>query len=99
MQAAMREYNKTKGYWLAGKQCAVFGKLTATEVHHKFGRAGRLLLWTPGWIPVSKNGHRWIHDNPQVARDLGYFGPVGTWNDYKRAVAFVEKNPTGLHCL
>lgn len=61
------------------------------EVHHVFGKIGRLLRWVPGWMPVSKQGHRWIHANPEEARKRGWLGPIGTWNDFERAKAFVEQ--------
>jgi hypothetical protein len=56
------------------------------EVHHRYGRAGRLLLWELGWLLVSKQGHRWVHQNPDRARELGFLCPVGCWNDFKRAM-------------
>lgn len=59
------------------------------EVHHVFGRAGRLLLWKPGWLAVSKWGHRVIHAFPDVARRIGWMAPEHIWNDFKRAEQFV----------
>jgi hypothetical protein len=66
----------------------ISGKVT--EVHHRFGRVGRLLRWQAGWLGVSKQGHRWIHEHVEKARELGFVGPVGTWNDFERARAFME---------
>jgi hypothetical protein len=63
-----------------------------TEVHHVYGRVGRLLNWKPGWLGVSKEGHRWVHANPEQARSLGFLGPVGTYNDYERARKDFENN-------
>ena len=57
------------------------------EVHHKYGRMGKLLTWKPGWIAVSKQGHRWIHSHITDARDYGWICPVGMWNDQKIVVA------------
>ena len=51
------------------------------EVHHKFGRMGDLLRWQPGWLLVSKAGHRWIHSNIAEARRRGWIAPHGKWND------------------
>ncbi len=59
---------------------------TLSECHHKYGRVGRLLRWQPGWIAMSKQGHRWCHQNVAEATRRGWFGPAGTWNDYERAV-------------
>lgn len=42
----------------------------ATEIHHRRGR-GRFLLKVETWIPVSKEGHLWIHQNQGEARKLG----------------------------
>lgn len=60
------------------------------EIHHIHGRAGKLLRFQKAWVAVSKQGHRWIHSNPEEARRYGWLGPVGTWNDFERAKAFVE---------
>jgi hypothetical protein len=54
------------------------------EVHHMFGRRGRLLNWQPGWMPVSKQGHRWVHANIREARRLCFYAPLGFWEDWKR---------------
>ena len=53
----------------------------ATQVHHVFGRRGKLLLWEPGWKFVSMDGHRWIENNMNLARQLGLLAPVGKYND------------------
>lgn len=55
------------------------------QCHHVFGRRGQLLLWTPGWMAVSAAGHRWIHNNPAKATEMGFLGPTGTYNDFVRA--------------
>ena len=53
----------------------------ATQVHHVFGRRGKLLLWEPGWKFVSMDGHLWIENNKKLARQLGLLAPVGKYND------------------
>jgi hypothetical protein len=58
---------------------AVSGKIT--ECHHKFGRLGPLLNWKPGWLGVSKLGHRWIHQNIARARLHGWIAERGDWNN------------------
>jgi hypothetical protein len=50
------------------------------DVHHRFGRLGELLFWEPGYMAVCNNCHRWIHDHPAKARELGLLAPVGQWN-------------------
>jgi hypothetical protein len=60
------------------------------EVHHVYGRRGRLLRWQPGWKAVSKQGHRWVHEHVAEAVARGWIGPPGTWNDYERARKHAE---------
>jgi len=58
-------------------------KQPATEVHHKAGRIGfadewarlnnvPLLIDVRYFLGVSRNGHRWIEENPEEAKKLGY---------------------------
>jgi hypothetical protein len=47
-------------------------KQQTTDIHHKKGRIGKLFLDTRYWIAVSRNGHRWIEENPIEAKKLGY---------------------------
>jgi hypothetical protein len=81
--AAMREYAKKRKAFLAlHPYCEVTLALsifrfawslrTATEVHHKAGRTGNNYLDESTWMAVSREGHRWIHDNPSEARRLGW---------------------------
>lgn len=91
LASARRSYRARVKVWLEGKMCAVFQHLPATECHHKFGRSGRLLLWEPGWVALSKAAHEMVHSQPEWARKFGLFGPLGTWNDFDRAYAY-ERN-------
>ena len=43
-------------------------------------RRGMLLLHEPFWVPVSWEGHRWIDDHRQRARELGLLCPLGSYN-------------------
>jgi hypothetical protein len=61
-----------------------------TEVHHRFGRRGKLLLERRWFLGVSRLGHRWIHMHPEEAQKRGWIGPPGTWNDYERARKHAE---------
>lgn len=52
-------------------KCPVTGQ-KATEVHHKKGRIGDLLLDQRYWLAVSSEGHRKIEMNPEWAKENGY---------------------------
>lgn len=60
--------------------------MRATECHHVYGRKltrrGDLLLAFEWCAPVSREGHRWIEENPDAARELGLLAPVGKWNTW-----------------
>ena len=80
-----REYIRQKKQFLVGELCVVFpwnGKhpRTATQVHHVRGRLGKLLLDQMYWLPVSAEGHQWIHSHIQEARKMGYICAKGSWN-------------------
>jgi len=49
------------------------------EVHHLRGRAGNLLLDERFWMPISKQGHRWVHSNMDEARKRGWLCSKGDW--------------------
>lgn len=75
--ARLREYMKLRQVFLVENPvCEVTARLKdeavpATEVHHMKGR-GRYLLDTSTWLPVSREGHQLIHNNPKWARARGY---------------------------
>lgn len=100
MTKLMAQYRKQKAVFLAKfPTCAVFpcrqGSLItrrATEVHHMRGRQGSLLLDERFWLPVSSEGHRWIHDNPDKARRMGYLCAKGSWNQSSRLIARTASN-------
>lgn len=75
----LREYRKAAKAFLVGKVCPVTGQ-PASQIHHVFGRLGRLLLWQPGWIGVSAYGHDLIHRHPEIARERGWLAEKGNWN-------------------
>jgi hypothetical protein len=58
-----------------------------SETHHFYGRLGKLLLAKWGWIALSKQGHRFCHEQIVIARALGFIAPVGCWNNYEAAKA------------
>jgi hypothetical protein len=55
-------------------------KVRATQCHHYQGRRGMLLLFEPFWVPVSFEGHRWIDEHRQRARELELLCPLGRYN-------------------
>lgn len=65
------------------KFCRLFPGNLATEVHHKKGRVGYaddwarrngipLLIDVRYFLPVSREGHNKIENNPEWAKALGY---------------------------
>lgn len=72
--------------WKIGKFCAVMQKIhgqqvPAVQCHHRNGRYGGLLMFELFWIPVSEEGHLWIHENPEKARENGWLCSEQDWND------------------
>jgi hypothetical protein len=75
-----RAYSIAKDLFLAkeeNKFCPVIAKLenktiSATEVHHTNGREGERLNDQEYWLAVSREGHQWIHANPELAREQGW---------------------------
>lgn len=51
-----------------------------SEVHHTRGRLAGLLREQRFWIPVSKQGHRFIHSNIEYSRKRGWICAAGDWN-------------------
>lgn len=68
------EYYKLRADFLnlpENKICPVTGEPT-TDVHHKKGRTGDLLLDIRFWLAVSRTGHDKIESNPNWAKKMGY---------------------------
>lgn len=53
------------------QKCPITGKPT-TDVHHMKGRIGNLLLDTRYWVALSREGHRFVEENPEWAKENGY---------------------------
>ena len=51
------------------KMCRVYPWLEATDIHHMWGTENWRLLIVEWWLPVSRAGHDYIHDNPEEAFD------------------------------
>lgn len=83
-----RLYRSRVKEWLhltENRWCRVYLKLLnqhvpATQCHHYQGRRGMLLLYEPFWIPVSWEGHRWIDEHRDQARQLALLCPLGRYN-------------------
>ena len=75
-----KEYLKAKQEFLAGKHCAVYPCFPAKEIHHTHGRLKKLLMYKRYWLPVSREGHNWIHLNIAEARKYGWICRKGLWN-------------------
>jgi len=46
--------------------------LPTTDIHHKKGRVGNLYLNTQFWIALSREGHKFVEENPEWAKVNGY---------------------------
>jgi len=53
------------------KICPITGWPT-TEIHHKKGRIGELFLDERYWIALSREGHQYVEENPEWAKENGY---------------------------
>lgn len=72
MQKDMILYGKLRKQFLKDNPiCPITGEKT-TDVHHKKGRLGKLLLDTKFWLAVSRKGHKRIEENPEWAKEMGY---------------------------
>jgi hypothetical protein len=65
-------------------------KIPSTQIHHRWGRIGRLLNYVPGWVAVSAEGHDDINRYPDRARGLGLLCQKGQYNSYDAAVRSCE---------
>lgn len=63
------------------------------EVHHIFGKRGKLRRWRPGWLLTGRRLHDWIETHPKEAQDAGWRGPTGTFNDFERAQEAIKHPP------
>jgi hypothetical protein len=84
----LRLYSKlAQQFKLDHPKCACCGVIwfrpakATTEVHHRQGRRGKLLLDQRFWTAACAQCHRYIHNHPTQTRKLGLLGEVGTWNN------------------
>jgi len=68
------EYQTLRAEFLAKKEnsiCPIM-KTPTSDVHHKKGRTGKLFLDTTFWIALSREGHKFVEENPEWAKLNGY---------------------------
>jgi len=53
------------------KICPITGWPT-TDIHHKKGRIGDLFLDERHWVALSREGHQYVEDNPEWAKENGF---------------------------
>lgn len=53
------------------KICPITGWPT-TDIHHKKGRVGDLFLDEKYWVALSREGHQYVEDNPEWAKENGF---------------------------
>lgn len=89
-------YRKLKAAFLRSNShcwvCCVWLRPESRELHHKYGRRNRLLTWEPGFRCVCHRCHQDIHAFPAAAILGGHLGPMGTFNDYNRAVDYEKSH-------
>ena len=75
MKTTMDEYTKKRVAFLAlnpNCQANLVGcTKIASDIHHKAGR-GENHLKISTWMAVCRSCHRWIEENPNEAKELGY---------------------------
>lgn len=72
LSARIRLYNMLRIEFLKDKRCAVCQIKEATEVHHKQGKIGNLLLEQTKWLPICRVCHTEITINSKEAIEQGY---------------------------
>lgn len=68
------QYSVLRTEFLGKKEnqiCPITGKPT-TDIHHKKGRVGELFLDTKYWVALSREGHRFVEENHEWAKEKGY---------------------------
>ena len=67
-----RQYRVLRGHWLGEHPNCEACAREATDVHHMAGRLGYRLLDVATWMATCPECHRWIHEHPAEARELGW---------------------------
>ena len=75
MKQTVDEYSKLRNLFMVANPSCKAGLVgctaIATDIHHKAGR-GENHLKISTWLPVCRSCHRWIEENPNEAKELGY---------------------------
>lgn len=83
-KARMAVYNAIKEIWMLRYPSCMIGSGecvdVASEVHHRRGRNGLLLVDVRHWLAVCPACHAWIHAHPAEARAKGWLAQPGQWN-------------------
>jgi hypothetical protein len=78
----LAEYRQAKAEYMAKhKFCGVCCSQIAIDIHHLFGRGGKLLCDQTRFLAVCRSCHIKIHQNPKWAVENGYLPPMGKWNN------------------
>lgn len=84
--AQMREYRKLRREYLAAYPeclaCVLRGKQKpgrAVDIHHRRGRAGRMLLAREWWVTICRDCHDWVGRNPVEAQAYDLLAGKGEW--------------------
>jgi hypothetical protein len=75
-QVEMDGYSKLREAFLLAKphcEAKLVGCTSkSTDVHHKTGRVGENYLKIGTWLSTCRNCHKWIEENPEAAKELGF---------------------------
>ena len=67
----LREYREVRKQYLLYNQYCFCGAM-ATDIHHKRGRIGNLLIDSNYFLSVCRGCHKKIEENPKWAKENGY---------------------------
>lgn len=82
MERKIAEYRRERLLFLADHPICEFPgcRRKSTQIHHRRGRVGCLLLLKQFWTAICWAHHRWIGENPRASRDLFMLAQPGEWN-------------------
>lgn len=91
----LAEYGRKSKQWKAKHFRCDFAGCVAigVDIHHVFGRSGKLLTDERFWKILCRPHHDWVHANPDKARAIGLLAPTGCWNDFRKAEDYIEREP------
>jgi hypothetical protein len=75
----LQQYAKLKRIWMKGKRCERCNA-AATDLHHKRGRTGSLLIDVRHWVALCRPCHDWVGAHIAEAREAGLICAEGEWN-------------------